>query len=362
LKTKQSCQEAWRVFTNLESFRTTLHTINQSSISPPLSYTVNHIVPSLPPHNLKPVPTDYRLAVARSLSPLPPLLLLLAPTLRLPSPPPFLRFSGYASRAAVLFIAMNNLLEPSPKPTELSSQAGQAKPVTNESEMEIWNKDELLNWIKKKKPGLLEGENLEKFNAAYISGQAFLDHAGDLGFFKECNLPMGTSSDLADLANETKKSKHCLSYHGCSSDSQLIVSQGVSEQASLQELSGTTPKKRRLDTRKEASRSPSSKLVVSGELGQFPLSRSNFSEIRRQPGVAYFDKTEYIAELENGTDVQLLCRPRRFGKSLTVTMLRCFHGFQFRNQYDQLFKVCGTLFGQDLHAHITYAKLGSRRG
>jgi Predicted AAA-ATPase len=107
--------------------------------------------------------------------------------------------------------------------------------------------------------------------------------------------------------------------------------------------------------------SSSSKLLLSGKLKRFPFSISNFSEIH-EPGVVYFDKTEYIAELENGTDVQLLCRPRRFGKSLTVTMLRCFHGFQFRNQYDQLFKVCGTLFGQDLHAHITYAKLGSRRG
>ena len=98
--------------------------------------------------------------------------------------------------------------------------------------------------------------------------------------------------------------------------------------------------------------------MVSGELEKFPLSRTNFIEIRGH-GVAYFDKTEYIAELENGTDVQLLCRPRRFGKTLTVTMLRCFHGFQFRNQYDKLFKVCGCgmLLGQDLHAHITYAKV-----
>jgi hypothetical protein len=132
------------------------------------------------------------------------------------------------------------------------------------------------------------------------------------------------------------------------------VSQGDSEQAGFEEPSDTTPKKRRLDSQKKANQSPSSKLVVSGELEKFPLSRSNFSKIRRQSGVAYFDKTEYIAELENGTDVQLLCRPRRFGKTLTVTMLRCFHGFQFRNQYDQLFKVCG--YG-DLHAHITYAKV-----
>jgi hypothetical protein len=99
--------------------------------------------------------------------------------------------------------------------------------------------------------------------------------------------------------------------------------------------------------------------VVSGELEKFPLSRSNFSKIRRQTGVAYFDKTEYIAELENGTDVQLLCRPRRFGKTLTISMLQCFHGFQFREQYKELFKVCGfrILLGQNLYAHITYTKV-----
>jgi hypothetical protein len=121
---------------------------------------------------------------------------------------------------------MNNLPEPNPKPTELSSQAGQAKPVTNEpttQEMEIWNKHKLLLWIQEKKPELFEDEVLEIFKAAHISGKAFLKYAGDVQFFKECNLPMGTSSDLADLAKEAKKSKHCLSYHRCSSDSQLIM-------------------------------------------------------------------------------------------------------------------------------------------
>jgi hypothetical protein len=102
----------------------------------------------------------------------------------------------------------------------------------------------------------------------------------------------------------------------------------------------------------------SSKLVVSGELEKFPLTVSDFHDIR-QPGLAYFDKTKYIAKLQKmAPNVQLVCRPRRFGKSLTVSMLRYFHGFQFRNQYDKLFKVCGCgcgmLSGQDLHAHITY--------
>jgi len=102
----------------------------------------------------------------------------------------------------------------------------------------------------------------------------------------------------------------------------------------------------------------SSKLVVSGELKGFPLSMSDFREIRQVPGGAYFDKTEYIPELEQGAKIRLVCRPRRFGKSLTVTMLRYFHGFQFRNLYEELFKVCrcGMLLVQDSRVHITYAK------
>ncbi|KIX02281.1 uncharacterized protein Z518_08220 [Rhinocladiella mackenziei CBS 650.93] len=47
---------------------------------------------------------------------------------------------------------------------------------------------------------------------------------------------------------------------------------------------------------------------------------------------------EYIPELEEGEKIKLVCRPRRFGKSLTVAMLRYFHGFQFRESYDGLFK------------------------
>ena len=101
----------------------------------------------------------------------------------------------------------------------------------------------------------------------------------------------------------------------------------------------------------------SSTLTVSGELETFPLGISDFKKIR-QPGLAYFDRTKYIPELQTkATDVQLICRPRRFGKSLTVTMLRYFHGFQFRDQYDELFKVCGYgMFSGKICMHITYAK------
>jgi hypothetical protein len=112
--------------------------------------------------------------------------------------------------------------------------------------------------------------------------------------------------------------------------------------------------------RYRASLPSGSTLVVSGELEKFPLTISDFSEIR-QPRLAYFDKTKYIPELQKmAPNVQLVCRPRRFGKSLTVSMLRYFHGFQFRNQYDELFKVCSQ--GKICRHTSLMLKLGSRRG
>ena len=40
-----------------------------------------------------------------------------------------------------------------------------------------------------------------------------------------------------------------------------------------------------------------------------------------------------------GPNFQLIYRPRRFGKSLTVNMLRAFHRIEYRGEYDQLFAV-----------------------
>src|SRR5207244_11216936 len=52
----------------------------------------------------------------------------------------------------------------------------------------------------------------------------------------------------------------------------------------------------------------SSKLVVSGELEKFPLGFSDFSDIRQLPGLAYFDKTEYIPVLDKRPVVHVVCR------------------------------------------------------
>lgn len=64
----------------------------------------------------------------------------------------------------------------------------------------------------------------------------------------------------------------------------------------------------------------------------------DFRVIRRQ-GLSFIDKTEFIPLMsETNPSVKLICRPERFGKSLTVSMLEYFHGFQYQDIYDELFE------------------------
>jgi len=54
-----------------------------------------------------------------------------------------------------------------------------------------------------------------------------------------------------------------------------------------------------------------------------------FDKIREQ-GAFYIDKTDFIREWwEQGSDVTLITRPRRFGKTLNMSMIECF----FSNKY-----------------------------
>ena len=56
-----------------------------------------------------------------------------------------------------------------------------------------------------------------------------------------------------------------------------------------------------------------------------------FDRIREQ-GAFYIDKTDFIREWwENGSEVTLIARPRRFGKTLNMSMVECF----FSNAYAQ---------------------------
>ena len=57
---------------------------------------------------------------------------------------------------------------------------------------------------------------------------------------------------------------------------------------------------------------------------KLPIGIENFEEIRTK-GFYYVDKTGLIRELlENWGKVTLFTRPRRFGKTLNMSMLKCF--------------------------------------
>ena len=60
-----------------------------------------------------------------------------------------------------------------------------------------------------------------------------------------------------------------------------------------------------------------------------PKGKSEFEKIRRE-GLYYVDKTGLIGEIlkSSGTQVTLITRPRRFGKTLGMSTLECFLDIQ----------------------------------
>jgi hypothetical protein len=66
---------------------------------------------------------------------------------------------------------------------------------------------------------------------------------------------------------------------------------------------------------------------------------STLSEIRESNSI-YVDKTRFIDYLENsaGTKVPVFLRPRRFGKSLTASMLHSYYDISEKDQFEKNFK------------------------
>lgn len=68
-----------------------------------------------------------------------------------------------------------------------------------------------------------------------------------------------------------------------------------------------------------------------------------FQDLLQREGQVYFDRTGYIAKLEKLHPSVLFCRPCRFGKSLTISMLEHFHGLQYAGEHDLLYEVCDNI-------------------
>ncbi len=78
------------------------------------------------------------------------------------------------------------------------------------------------------------------------------------------------------------------------------------------------------------------------QLKPTPYGDANFFSIRSQ-SAAYVDKTRIIEELERGKKYPFIVRPRRFGKTLTTSMLEAYYDEAAANQFEKTF--AGTYIG-----------------
>ena len=71
---------------------------------------------------------------------------------------------------------------------------------------------------------------------------------------------------------------------------------------------------------------------------KLPIGVSNFKDIIEK-NYYYFDKTKFIENiLEDGSQVKLFTRPRRFGKTLNMSMLKYFFDVKNKNENRKLFE------------------------
>jgi hypothetical protein len=65
--------------------------------------------------------------------------------------------------------------------------------------------------------------------------------------------------------------------------------------------------------------------------------KAYFPEIAERD-ILYIDRTQYLEKLErSGSDCVIFLRPRRFGKSLWVSIMRHYYGIQYKNEFGDLF-------------------------
>lgn len=72
------------------------------------------------------------------------------------------------------------------------------------------------------------------------------------------------------------------------------------------------------------------------EIKGIPYGKPNFEEVRRG-NYYYADKTQYLQLMEETGDYLFLIRPRRFGKSLFVSMMREYYDIAKKDEFDTLF-------------------------
>ena len=72
------------------------------------------------------------------------------------------------------------------------------------------------------------------------------------------------------------------------------------------------------------------------DVKRIPYGVSNFVEVVEQ-NQYYVDKTMYLPLLEQQPNSLFFIRPRRFGKSLTLSMLESYYDINNANRFEELF-------------------------
>ena len=73
------------------------------------------------------------------------------------------------------------------------------------------------------------------------------------------------------------------------------------------------------------------------KIKRLPYGISDFRQVMRE-GKFYVDKTMYIPVMEDTDNFLFLIRPRRFGKSVFLSMLRCYYDINERESFGETFK------------------------
>ena len=72
------------------------------------------------------------------------------------------------------------------------------------------------------------------------------------------------------------------------------------------------------------------------DIKELPYGVSDFTDLRRA-GCYYTDKTQYIPTMEKAGRFLFLIRPRRFGKSVFLSMLAAYYDIARQDKFDELF-------------------------
>ena len=78
--------------------------------------------------------------------------------------------------------------------------------------------------------------------------------------------------------------------------------------------------------------------MITKKTKKLPYGKADFKSIRTGDNFVYVDKTRFIEFLEKeNNSSKIFIRPRRFGKSLFLSMLSYYYDVNYEDEFDQLF-------------------------